>query len=129
MDHHCDSAMKIARVLENHKKVKNVFYPGLKAHAGHKTAKKQMTAFGGIVSFRLANRSACKKFLDNLDLCKIGVSLGDSATLALHSASLFHSKLSDSACRKIGIDPELIRISTGLEDADDIIEDIEAALR
>jgi cystathionine beta-lyase/cystathionine gamma-synthase len=87
-----------------------------------------MKAFGGIVSFRLANGAACKKFLNNLDLCKIGVSLGDSSTLALHSASLFQSKLSDSDCRKTGLDPELIRISTGLEDADDVIEDIEAAL-
>lgn len=128
MDHHCSSALKIANFLDRHKKVKDVLYPGLKTHAGHKTAKKQMKAFGGVVSFRLTNRLACKKFLNNLDLCKIGVSLGDSATLVLHSASLFHSKLSDSACRRIGIDPELIRISAGLEDVDDIIEDIQAAL-
>jgi len=128
MDHHCGSALKIANFLDRHKKVKDVLYPGLKTHAGHKTAKKQMKAFGGVVSFRLTNRLACKKFLNNLDLCKIGVSLGDSATLVLHSASLFHSKLSDSACRRIGIDPELIRISAGLEDVDDIIEDIQAAL-
>ncbi len=128
MDHHCGSAIKIARFLEGHKKIKNVLYPGLKTHAGHKTAKTQMKAFGGIVSFRLPNGPACKKFLNNLELCKIGVSLGDSATLALHSASLFHSKLSDSAYRKIGIDPKLIRLSTGLEDAEDIIEDIKSAL-
>jgi len=128
MDQHCGSAIKIAKFLEGHSKVKNVLYPGLKTHAGHKTAKNQMKAFGGIISFRLTNRLACKKFLNNLDLCKIGVSLGDSATLALHSASMFHSKLSDSACRKAGIDPQLIRISTGLEDAEDIIEDIKAAL-
>ena len=128
MDHHCGSALKIANFLDRHKKVKDVLYPGLKTHAGHKTAKKQMKAFGGVVSFRLTNRLACKQFLNNLDLCKIGVSLGDSATLVLHSASLFHSKLSDSACRRIGIDPELIRISAGLEDVDDIIEDIQAAL-
>ena len=87
-----------------------------------------MKAFGGMVSFRLNSRLACKKFLNNLDLCKIGVSLGDSATLALHSASLFHSRLSDSACRKMGIDPQLIRLSTGLEDEEDIIEDIKTSL-
>lgn len=129
MDLHCASAMKIANVLGRHNKVKEVMYPGLKTHAGHSTAKHQMKAFGGIVSFRLSNRQACKNFLKKLDLCKIGVSLGDSATLALHSASLFYPKFSDSACRKIGIDPELIRISTGLEDAEDIIEDIKTALR
>lgn len=128
MDQHCNSALKIARFLEEHGKVKDVLYPGLKTHAGHNTAKNQMKAFGGIVSFRLGSRLACKKFLNNLNLCKIAVSLGDSATLALHSASVFHSRLSDPACRKIGTDPELIRISTGLEDADDIIEDIKTAL-
>ena len=128
MDHHCGSASKIAEFLKGSRKAVHVYYPGLKAHAGHKTAKGQMNAFGGVVSFRLANRRACRKFLDNLDICKIGVSLGDSATLALHSASLLHSKLSDAACRKIGVDPELIRISAGLEDPDDIIEDIKTGL-
>lgn len=129
MEYHCESASKIADFLNGHSKVKEVLFPGLKGHAGHAIAKKQMEGFGGMVSFRLANSNACKKFMNKLKLCKIGVSLGDTETIVLHSASMLHPELSDSACRKTGIDPTLIRISTGLEDEEDVIEDIETALK
>jgi methionine-gamma-lyase len=129
MDHHCRSAEGIALFLTGHRKVKEVFYPGLETHRGHGIAKKQMSGFGGMVSFRLAGRSACRRFLDGLGLCKIGVSLGDAETLAMNAALMFHNNRSDAACRAIGIDPTLIRISTGLEDMDDILEDIEGALK
>ncbi len=77
---------------------------------------------------RLESREACKRFLDRLVLCRNGVSLGDVGTIAVSFALMFHSDLSDSGCRKIGIDPDLVRISTGLEDASDIIDDIKQAL-
>ncbi|GAB4491209.1 MAG: PLP-dependent aspartate aminotransferase family protein [Thermodesulfovibrionales bacterium] len=129
MDRHCDTAARIADFLQDQKPVGSVCYPGLRSHPGHRIAKKQMDAFGGVVSFRLRSRAACRKFLDSLRLCRIGVSLGDAETLALSYAPMFHPRRSDAQCRKIGIDPLLVRISTGLEDADDIIRDIRDALR
>lgn len=129
MDRHCDTAARIAGFLRKEPRVGSVCYPGLREHPRHRIAAKQMDAFGGMVSFRLRSRAACRSFLDRLRLCRLGVSLGDSETLALSYATMFHPRLSDAQCRKIGIDPLLIRISTGLEDADDIIEDIRISLR
>ncbi len=128
MDHHCRSAAAIADYLSKHRKVRTVLYPGLAAHPGHKIARKQMSGFGGMVSFRLRSREACRKFLDRLNLCKIGVSLGDTETLVMNNALMFHSGLTDAACRKIGIEPDLVRISTGLEDVRDVIADLDRAL-
>ena len=129
MEYHCRSAETLADVLSRQRKVKAVLYPGLQSHPGHAVAKKQMRGFGGMVSFRLQSRTACRKFLDTLRLCKIGVSLGDAETLVMNSALMFHSNRSDAACRKLGIDPCLIRISTGLEEAQDIAEDLKQALK
>ena len=129
MDHHCRSAAAIADYLSQHRKVRTVLYPGLAAHPGHAIARKQMSGFGGMVSFRLQSRDACRKVLDRLNLCKIGVSLGDTETLAMNNALMFHPGLSDAACRKIGIEPDLIRISTGLEDVQDVMADLDRALK
>lgn len=129
MDYHCRSAGQIAAYLSGRRKVRRVLYPGLKGHPGHAIAKKQMTDFGGMVSFTLDSRNDCKRFLNNVRLCKIGVSLGDTETLLMNSALMFHGNRSDAVCRKAGIDPSLIRISTGLEDPGDIIDDLSAALK
>ena len=129
MDYHCRSAEQIANFLSGHKKIRRVLYPGLKEHPGHEIAKKQMDAFGGMVSFTLDSRNACRRFLNSIRLCKIGVSLGDTETLLMNSALMFHGNRSDAACRKAGMDPSLIRISTGLEDPVDIIDDMSAALK
>lgn len=129
MDAHCHAAGQIAFFLSGHHKVRHVFYPGLKDHPGHAIAKKQMSAFGGMLSFTLGSRNACKRFLNNVRLCKIGVSLGDTETLLMNTAIMFHGNRSDAACRKAGIDPLLIRISTGLEDPVDILDDISRALK
>ncbi len=128
MERHCKTAGAVAEFLAGHAKVKTVLFPGLRTHPGHLIAKKQMSGFGGMVSLRLENGRACRKFINGLRLCKTGVSLGDAGTLALHYASMFHPKLSDASCRKIGVDPNLIRISTGLEDAEDIVEDLRYSL-
>jgi methionine-gamma-lyase len=128
MEHHCKTAGKVAEFLRADPKVKEVLYAGLRDHPGHDIAKRQMSGFGGVLSIRLGSGSACRRFVDNLGLCKIGVSLGDAATLALHPASLFAPKTTDAGCRKLGLDPTLIRISTGLEDAEDIIADLKGAL-
>ena len=129
MDYHCRSAEQIADFLSGHKKIRRVLYPGLTEHPGHEIARKQMDAFGGMVSFTLDSRNACRRFLNSIRLCKIGVSLGDTETLLMNSALMFHGNRSDAACRKAGIDPSLIRISTGLEDPADIIDDMSAALK
>ena len=128
MEHHCKTAGKVAEFLRTtHKKIKEVLYPGLRDHPGHGIAKRQMSGFGGVVSIRLESGRACRSFVNKLGLCRIGVSLGDAATLVLHPASLFAPKVTDAGCRKIGLDPTLIRISTGLEDAEDIIADLKGA--
>ncbi|MBI5075136.1 MAG: PLP-dependent transferase [Nitrospirae bacterium] len=129
MDYHCRSAEKITGFLSGHKKITRVIYPGLKEHPGHEIAKKQMAAYGGMLSFTLESRSACQRFLNNVRLCKIGVSLGDTETLVLNSSLMFHGDRSDAACRKAGMDPALIRVSTGLEDPADIIDDLRTALK
>jgi len=129
MDYHCRSAEQIAAFLSAHKKIRRVLYPGLKEHPGHEIARRQMDAFGGMLSFTLESRNACKRFLNSVRLCKIGVSLGDTETLVLNNALMFHYKRSDAACRKSGTDPALIRVSTGLEDPADIIDDLNTALK
>jgi methionine-gamma-lyase len=128
MERHCKTAGTVAEFLAGHPKVKTTLFPGLRTHPGHRIAKRQMSGYGGMVSLRLESGKACRKFINGLQLCRTGVSLGDAGTLALHYASMFHAGLSDAACRKIGADPTLIRISTGLEDAGDIIEDLKYSL-
>lgn len=128
MDYHCRSAAVIAEFLQGHRKVRQVLFPGLKEHPGHDIAAAQMKGFGGMLSFRLSGRAACRRFLGGLELCRIGVSLGDAETIALNSALMFHQGISDSACRKLGVDPSLVRISTGLESVSDVVEDIRRAL-
>jgi methionine-gamma-lyase len=128
MDRHCATATEIAAFLKGHPRVRAALFPGLKDHPCFDIAKRQMSDFGGMVSMRLESRETCRRFLDRLVLCRNGVSLGDVGTIVVNFALMFHSDLSDSACRKIGVDPCLIRISTGLEDASDIIDDIKQAL-
>jgi cystathionine beta-lyase/cystathionine gamma-synthase len=128
MDRHCSSAALVAGFLSDHPKVTEVLYPGLKSHRGHRAAKAQMSGFGGMVSFSLRSRSACRRFFRALRLCRIGVSLGDTETIALNYALMFHPDKTDAACRRIGVDPMLIRISIGLEDPEDIVEDLKSAL-
>lgn len=129
MDYHCQSAAAIASFLSGHKKVGAVLYPGLREHPGHRTAKRQMKDYGGVVSLTLGSRNAGRRFMKRLRLCRTGVSLGDTETIVMNAALMFHSGASDAECLRRGIDPTLVRISTGLEDADDIISDIEQALR
>jgi methionine-gamma-lyase len=128
MERHCRTAGAVAEFLAGHPKVETVLFPGLKTHPGHRIAKRQMAGFGGMVSIRLESGKDCRRFINGLRLCRTGVSLGDAGTLVLHSASMFHPKLADASCRKVGVDPTLVRISTGLEDAGDIIDDLKGAL-
>lgn len=129
MDRHCSSALRVAELLEEHPEVEKVRYPFLPSHPQYELAKRQMTQGGGIVTFVIkGGGERAKRFLDALDMILITSNLGDSRSIATHPASTTHSKLSNEEREQIGIYPGSIRISVGLEDLDDILEDIANAL-
>lgn len=129
MQRHCDNAQKVAEFLEKHPKIDKVYYPGLINHSGHEVAKKQMRGFGGIMSFELKGGfEAGKTLLNNVKLCALAVSLGDTETLIQHPASMTHSAYSKEELKEAGIPEGLVRLSVGLENVEDIIEDLEQAL-
>lgn len=130
MDRHCDNALKLAKLFSVHKEIENVNYPFLPSHPQYKIAKKQMKAGGGIVTFVVkGGYERAKRFMDKLEMLSLTANLGDSKSVATHPASSTHAKLTDEEKKIVGILPGLIRISTGLEHIDDIIEDIENALK
>ena len=129
MKKHCENAMKVAEFLAAHDKVAEVYFPGLKSHPGHETAAKQMDAFGGIMSFELKGGfEAGKILLNNLKLCSLAVSLGDTETLIQHPASMTHSPYTKEERMEAGITDGLVRLSVGLENIEDIIADLEYGL-
>jgi methionine-gamma-lyase len=129
MEKHCDNAQKVAEFLEKHPKIKHVYYPGLKSHPQYDLAKKQMKAPGAIISFELkGGLEEGKNLINSTKLCKLAVSLGDLETLIQHPASMTHSPYTKEERQKAGISDELIRLSVGLEDAIDIIDDLTQAL-
>ena len=130
MDRHCDSALRIAEYLEGHQELESVKYPFLASHPQSQLAKKQMKYGGGLVTFVVKGGIARgKKFLNSLNMLSLTANLGDSRTIATHPASTTHSKLTDAERAEVGILPGLVRISVGLENINDIIEDIENALK
>lgn len=129
MDRHCQNAMAVARFLESHPAVEKVYYPGLESFEGHELAKKQMSQFGGILAFEVKGGiEAGKKLMNSLQLCILAVSLGDAETLIEHAASMTHSPYTKEEREEAGISDGLVRLSVGLEDADDIIADLKQGL-
>lgn len=129
MDRHCCSARAIAEFLNKHPKVDKVYYPGLPSHPGHEIAKKQMSDFGGMISFEVkGGRAAGAKLLNNLELCSLAVSLGDAETLIEHPATMTHSTYTPEELAAAGIPESLVRLSVGLENVEDIIADLEMGL-
>lgn len=129
MERHNQSAEQVAAFLENHAKVKRVYYPGLKTHPQHRLAKKQMDGFGGVVSFEIkGGLRAANRFLNRLRLCYIAPSFGGVETLISHPASITYYDLSRRERLKIGIKDELLRLAVGIEDPEDIISDLKRAL-
>jgi O-succinylhomoserine sulfhydrylase len=129
MERHSDSALKLATQLQTHNKISWVKYPFLTSHPQYAIAKKQMKNGGGIVTFELKGGiESGRKFLNALQMISMTNNLGDSRTIASHPASTTHSKLSEKERSSVGITPGLIRISVGLEHADDILQDIVQAL-
>ena len=129
MDKHCENALALAHALEEHPSVNWVKYPFLKSHPQYKLAKKQMRNGGGIVCFEVKGGiEAGRRFLNNLKMISHTANLGDTRTIATHSASTTHSKLSPAERAAVDITDGLIRISVGLEHIDDIKKDIFQAL-
>lgn len=129
MERHCQNALTLARHLEKHSGVLKVKYPFLASHPQQVLAKKQMRHGGGIVTFEHAGGiEGGRKFLNSLKMISHTANLGDTRTIATHSASTTHSKLTDAERAAVGITPGLIRISAGLEDVNDVIRDIDQAM-
>jgi len=129
MEQHGKSAMQVAKFLSSHKKIKHVYFPGLKEHPQHQLAKRQMKNFGGMISFDVGSLANAKKFLAKVKLCALAESLGGVETLISHPATMTHAAIPAEERNRIGITDGLVRISVGLEDVDDIISDLANALR
>ncbi len=124
-----ENAMKIAEYLEKHSKVEWILYPGLKSHPQHELAKKQMKGFSSMISFGLkGGLDAGRIVMDNVHLAALAVSLGGVETLIQHPASMTHAGMSKEAREKAGITDGLVRFSVGIENVEDIIEDLEQAI-
>lgn len=129
MDRHCSNAMEVAKFLEGHANVEKVNYPGLESFPQYDLAKRQMDQPGGMIAFEVkGGLEAGKKLLNSLELCTLAVSLGDCETLIQHPASMTHSPYTPEERAEAGISEGLIRISVGLEDAEDIIADLKQGL-
>lgn len=130
MERHCENAMKVARFLEKHPMVENVVYPGLESHPQHELAKKQMNIFGAMISFEVKGGvEAGRQLMNNVELCSLAVSLGDTETLIEHPASMTHSPVPAEERLKAGITDGLVRLSVGLENPEDIMADLDQAFK
>lgn len=126
MERHCKNAKKVAEYLVSNPKVEKVYFPGLESHVGHEVAAAQMSDFGAMISFEMkGGKKAGIQLCDNLEMCALAVSLGDAETLIEHPASMTHSPYSAEELKAFGISEGLIRLSVGLENAEDIIADLE----
>ena len=128
MKQHDENGRVIAEFLDQHKKVKKVFYPGLPDHPQHELAKRQMTGFGSMITFETGSLSNARKMLRKVRVCSLGESLGGVETLISHPATMTHAALGEKGRRQIGITDGMVRISVGIEDAEDIITDLDEAL-
>lgn len=129
MERHSSNAMKIAQFLESHPAITHVYYPGLLAHPQYDLYKRQMTLPGGVISFEIAGGfESGRRMINAVNLCLLAVSLGDTETLIQHPASMTHSPVPPEERLKAGITDGMIRLSVGLEDPDDIIEDLQQAI-
>ena len=127
---HNETALAVARFLEAHHGVEAVHHPGLESHPQHELAKRQMSGYGGTLSFQVAGGyRETERFMAGLRLIRQAVSLGGFESLAVHAAAMWAGTLSDEQVRAAGVMPNLVRLSVGLEAASDIIADLDHALR
>ena len=128
MEIHDRSGRIVADFLAKHKKVKAVFYPGLPDHPQHALARRQMSGFGSMITFETGSLKNANKMLKKLRVCSLGESLGGVETLISHPATMTHAALGAKGRKAIGITDGLVRISVGIEDVDDILDDLDAGL-
>lgn len=125
----CENALALARSLEGHQKIRRVLYPGLPGHPGHEVARRQMSGFGGVVAFVVdGGLAAAERFYDKLRLIARAASLGGVETLASLPVHTSHAGYTDEQLKAAGVDPGMVRIALGVEDADDLVRDVERAL-
>ncbi|MED1469375.1 methionine gamma-lyase [Bacillus salipaludis] len=129
VDRHCDNTDKIFQFLRNHPKIDAIYYPGDAEHPDYQIMKKQMKKPGGLISFSIiGTKETAQRLMNELNLIKIAVSLGDAETLIQHPATMTHAVVPEEERRKMGITENLLRLSVGLEAWEDIIDDLEQAL-
>ncbi|HSI70581.1 MAG TPA: cystathionine gamma-synthase [Gillisia sp.] len=130
MQRHCENGEKIAKFLKSHPKVGKVYWPGFEDHPNHEIAKKQMSGFGGMISFTTKEETleSAVKLVENLKVFTLAESLGGVESLAGHPASMTHASIPIAERLKIGVVDSLIRLSVGIEDEEDLIEDLKQAL-
>jgi cystathionine beta-lyase/cystathionine gamma-synthase len=128
MEIHDRSGRIIADFLSKHKKVEAVFYPGLPDHPQHALARRQMSGFGSMITFETGSLKNANRMLKKVRVCSLGESLGGVETLISHPATMTHAALGSKGRKAIGITDGLVRISVGIEDVDDILDDLDAAL-
>jgi cystathionine gamma-lyase/cystathionine beta-lyase/cystathionine gamma-lyase/homocysteine desulfhydrase len=128
MEQHDHNGRFVAEFLVRHKKVKKVFYPGLEEHPQHDLAQRQMTGFGSMITFETGSLSNAKKMLKKVRVCSLAESLGGVETLISHPATMTHAALGEKGRREIGITDGLVRISVGIENVEDIVDDLDQAL-
>jgi cystathionine beta-lyase/cystathionine gamma-synthase len=128
MEVHDRNGRIVANFLANHKKVKKIFYPGLPSHPQHELAKRQMSGFGAMITFETGSFKNANKMLKTLRVCSLGESLGGVETLISHPATMTHAALGEKGRKAIGITDGMVRISVGIENVQDIIDDLEMGL-
>ncbi len=128
MEAHDKNGRQVANFLAEHPAISKVYYPGLVSHPQHELAKKQQTGFGGMVAFETGSHENAKKVLEGVKLCTLGESLGGVETLISHPASMTHASVPEDKRTQLGITDGLVRISVGIEDVEDIIQDLDQAL-
>jgi cystathionine beta-lyase/cystathionine gamma-synthase len=128
MQRHNTNGLAIAEFLAAHPKVRHVHYPGLPSHPQHELARRQMRGFGGMVSFELGSLEAARRLLNAVRLLALAESLGGVETLISHPATMTHASVPEGRRAALGITDGLVRISAGIEDIEDLIEDLGQAL-
>src|SRR5205807_592067 len=128
MEIHDRSGRLVADFLSKHKKVKRVFYPGLPDHPQHALARRQMSGFGSMITFETGSLKNANKMLKKVRVCSLGESLGGVETLISHPATMTHAALGEKGRKAIGITDGLVRISVGIEDVEDLFDDLDQAL-
>ncbi len=130
MERHQQNAFQVAKYLQFHPKVERVWYPGLSTHPQYEIAKKQMSGFGGMIAFEIkGGRKAGEKLMDSVHIWTLAVSLGDVDSLIQHPASMTHSTYSAKELKEAGIAENLVRLSVGIEDPEDLIADLSQAMK